>query len=60
MTMNKQMNQPVDDRIIAEAEALRALVASRNPIRESVGEPAAWRVAPRQFAPSTWAGPRTS
>lgn len=60
MPMNKQMNQPINDRLVAEAEALRALVASRNPTRDTANEPVAWRVAPRHFIPSTWAGPRNS
>ena len=60
MTQGNQMTQFGNDKLTEEAEALRALVASRSPDRLGQFESKGWRSAPQRFSSSNWGGDRTN
>jgi len=60
MTQRNRMSEMGNEKLNEEAEALRALVASRSPVRSGHFESSGWRSAPQRFSATNWGSERSS
>ena len=60
MTQRSRVNEVGNEKLNEQAEALRALVASRSPVRLGSFESSGWRRAPQRFSATNWGSDRSA